>query len=100
MDDDEIWTAIDDQRTRVADLLEGLSPTQLDRPSLCDGWTVRDVAGHLTLQELGLLDGLRGSFHLRSPAYHPFFASRTAIRSSLRVKAVGSACPGNAMLNS
>lgn len=75
MDDDEIWTAIDDQRTRVADLLEGLSPTQLDRPSLCDGWTVRDVAGHLTLQELGLLDGLRGFLR------HPGSLNRTINRT-------------------
>ena len=34
-------------RTAVADLLAGLSPEQWDSPSLCGGWRVRDVAGHL-----------------------------------------------------
>ena len=33
--------------TAVADLLAGLSPEQWDSPSLCGGWRVRDVAGHL-----------------------------------------------------
>ena len=48
---DVVWGAIDVQRVRVADLLERLTPEQLDRPSLCDGWTVRHVAAHLTLQQ-------------------------------------------------
>ncbi len=56
MDDDEIWAAIDDQRRRTADLLEGLTGRQWERPSLCDGWTVRHVAAHLTLQQQGVRD--------------------------------------------
>ncbi|CAN7251018.1 maleylpyruvate isomerase family mycothiol-dependent enzyme [Knoellia sp. LjRoot47] len=51
---DTLWTAIDDQRRRTADLLEGLSGEQWDQPSLCEGWTVRHVAAHLTLQRQGL----------------------------------------------
>jgi uncharacterized protein (TIGR03083 family) len=31
-----------------------LSDDQWRQPSLCAGWTVRDVAAHLTLQQLGL----------------------------------------------
>ena len=31
----------------VADLLESLDAADWDRPSLCAGWRVRDVAGHL-----------------------------------------------------
>ena len=31
----------------VTDMLETLSPEQWDRDSLCAGWRVRDVAGHL-----------------------------------------------------
>ena len=46
-----VWGAIDDQRTRTADLLERLSTEQWDHPSLCQGWTVRHVAAHLTLQQ-------------------------------------------------
>ena len=50
------WGAIDDQRTRTVDLLEGLSTEQWDHPSLCEGWTVRHVAAHLTLQQQAIRD--------------------------------------------
>ena len=33
--------------TAIADLLAGLTPEQWETQSLCDGWRVRDVAGHL-----------------------------------------------------
>jgi uncharacterized protein (TIGR03083 family) len=59
MNDDEIWAAIDDQRQRTADLLEELSDDEWERPSLCAGWRVRDVAGHLTLQQLTVLAAMR-----------------------------------------
>jgi uncharacterized protein (TIGR03083 family) len=36
-------------RLRIADLLDSLSPTDWNAASLCRGWRVRDVAGHLTL---------------------------------------------------
>ncbi|GIJ43431.1 hypothetical protein Val02_03170 [Virgisporangium aliadipatigenens] len=50
------WSTVDQQRTAVADLLDGLSDAEWAHPSLCPMWTVRDVAAHLTLQELGLRD--------------------------------------------
>ncbi|MEV4511018.1 maleylpyruvate isomerase family mycothiol-dependent enzyme [Dactylosporangium sp. NPDC049525] len=53
MDHDQIWHAIDTQRTGLTALLETLSDEQWRRPSLCEGWTVRDVAAHLTQQQLG-----------------------------------------------
>jgi uncharacterized protein (TIGR03083 family) len=56
MKDDEIWAAIDAHRLRTAELLEQLSDADWVHPSLCDGWTVRDVAAHLTLQQLSLGD--------------------------------------------
>jgi uncharacterized protein (TIGR03083 family) len=52
MNDDEIWAAIDAHRLRTAELLEELSDDEWVHPSLCDGWTVRDVAAHLTLQQI------------------------------------------------
>src|SRR6478609_829695 len=58
MDDDEVWAVIDLQRGRTADLLEGLSDEEWRQPSLCQGWTVRDVAAHLTLQQVGLGTGI------------------------------------------
>lgn len=53
MSHDEIWRAIDAQRLSVAELLDDLSDQEWSKPSLCDGWTVRDVAAHLTLQQIG-----------------------------------------------
>jgi uncharacterized protein (TIGR03083 family) len=43
----DIGTAIAAERRRIADLLDSLSPAQLEVPSLCGAWTVRQVAGHL-----------------------------------------------------
>jgi uncharacterized protein (TIGR03083 family) len=48
MDSDEIWRHIDEQRLDMADLIDDLTDEQLARPSLCDGWSVRDVAVHLS----------------------------------------------------
>ena len=36
-----------DERLALADLLEGLSAEQWFTPSLCEGWTVREVAAHV-----------------------------------------------------
>jgi hypothetical protein len=36
----EILAAIADERRRIADLVESLSPEQLAVPSLCGDWTV------------------------------------------------------------
>ncbi|MEU4215412.1 maleylpyruvate isomerase family mycothiol-dependent enzyme [Actinoplanes sp. NPDC026623] len=43
----DVLPAIADERRRVADLVESLTPAQLETPSLCGEWTVRQVAGHL-----------------------------------------------------
>jgi uncharacterized protein (TIGR03083 family) len=43
----DIQSAIADERRRVADLVESLTPEQLETPSLCGEWTVQQVAGHL-----------------------------------------------------
>ena len=58
MDRDQVWQVIDAHRRSVADLLEDLSEDQWRQPSLCAGWTVRDVAAHLTLQQIGLRDAI------------------------------------------
>ena len=49
MDRDESWQVIDEQRGMLADLLETLSPEEWATPSLCEGWTIRDVAAHLSM---------------------------------------------------
>jgi uncharacterized protein (TIGR03083 family) len=43
------WSAVRAIRLRVADLLESLQPAEWDAPSLCAGWRIRDVAGHLAI---------------------------------------------------
>ncbi|MGV9710469.1 maleylpyruvate isomerase family mycothiol-dependent enzyme [Gordonia sp. NPDC003424] len=48
MDSDTIWRHIDEQRLDVADLIDSLTDEQLATASLCTGWSVRDVAVHLS----------------------------------------------------
>ncbi|MDL4774475.1 MULTISPECIES: maleylpyruvate isomerase family mycothiol-dependent enzyme [Thermomonosporaceae] len=43
----ELWDAVAGERRALADLLEALTPEQLATRSLCEAWTVRDVAAHL-----------------------------------------------------
>ena len=52
MDTDAVHAATAAERRALADLLDGLSPQQWATPSLCAGWDVRTVAGHL----VGALD--------------------------------------------
>jgi uncharacterized protein (TIGR03083 family) len=50
MERSEVWAAIDDQRRALVDLLKDLSKEEWRQSSLCEGWTVRQVAAHLALQ--------------------------------------------------
>jgi uncharacterized protein (TIGR03083 family) len=43
----DINAAIAAERHRIADLVDSLTPAQLEVPSLCGAWTVRQVTGHL-----------------------------------------------------
>lgn len=49
MDDDVAWRVIAEQRRVMAGVLAGRSPDELDHPSLCSRWRVRDVAAHVAL---------------------------------------------------
>ncbi|MCX5193951.1 maleylpyruvate isomerase family mycothiol-dependent enzyme [Streptomyces sp. NBC_00249] len=58
------------ERRELADLLDALAPAQWDAPSLCAGWTVREVAAHMSLGFRTSLPGFaaellkaRGSLH-------------------------------------
>jgi uncharacterized protein (TIGR03083 family) len=48
MDKAQIWSTIHAERKALAADLEGLTEAQWDAPSLCGGWTVRDVLAHMT----------------------------------------------------
>ena len=45
---DSIWPTVAAERRSLADDLASLSDAQWDTPSLCDGWSVRDVLAHMT----------------------------------------------------
>jgi uncharacterized protein (TIGR03083 family) len=47
MTKDELFAAITVQRRQLSDTLDGLTEEQWNAPSLCAGWRVRDVVGHL-----------------------------------------------------
>ena len=63
MHTDDVWRAIDEERSSLADLLDELTAEEWDVPSLCAGWRVRDVAAHLTLSHMSpataVLEALR-----------------------------------------
>ena len=43
----------------LLDLLAGLSATEWDAPTVCSGWSVKDVALHLLGDDVGMLSGRR-----------------------------------------
>jgi uncharacterized protein (TIGR03083 family) len=49
VDDDRLWTYVADERRDVLTLLEDLRDREWEAASLCAGWRVRDVVGHLTM---------------------------------------------------
>ena len=49
MDDSEIFRRTAANRLRAADMLADLTPEQWATPSLCAGWTVRELAGHMIM---------------------------------------------------
>ncbi|SNT21346.1 TIGR03083 family protein [Actinomadura meyerae] len=70
MDREEMWRHIGEQRSAVADALTELQPDEWERPSLCEGWRVRDVVAHVGLgaeitfgTALRELARARGDFH-------------------------------------
>ncbi len=44
----DVWSTIHAERAALADDLQALSDGQWETPSLCGGWSVRDVLAHMT----------------------------------------------------
>jgi uncharacterized protein (TIGR03083 family) len=60
MDKNTVWRHIHEQRAALAALLRTLTAEQWEHPTLCPGWTVRDVAAHLiSTPQVGLVETLR-----------------------------------------
>jgi uncharacterized protein (TIGR03083 family) len=87
MDREQSWQAIERERLTLADLLETLTDEEWDRPSLCAGWRIRDVAAHVALapQPPGplamLREGIRarGSFHRLNHDISVRYADRSGV---------------------
>ena len=69
MDSDAVWQHIDTQRLEIAYLIDEIDsrdPAQWFTPSMCQGWTVLDVAAHLTHSSIAmprmLLEAARSGF--------------------------------------
>ena len=58
------------ERLELADLLDTLTPEQWAAPSLCAGWSVRDVCSHLIGMELELLGEPAPAHRLPSDLLH------------------------------
>jgi uncharacterized protein (TIGR03083 family) len=50
---DGVWKVVDRERLRLADFMADLSDDEWNCPSLCAGWSVREVAAHLALAHTG-----------------------------------------------
>jgi hypothetical protein len=66
MQSDEILAWVKAERLSLADFLDDLDDHEWQADSLCAGWTVRDVAAHLTLStRTTLLVTIRGAIRAR-----------------------------------
>ncbi len=54
-----------DERAALLDLLSNLTPEEWSAPTVCEGWSVKDITAHLLGDDLGMLSGRRDKF--RSP---------------------------------
>jgi uncharacterized protein (TIGR03083 family) len=49
VDSEDIFRRTTANRLRAADMLSSLTPEQWSTPSLCAGWTIRELGGHLLM---------------------------------------------------
>lgn len=56
-----------DQQAAFVDLLRRLSPEEWERPTVCPGWSVRDVAAHVFGDYIGRLSTHRDNFQVLHP---------------------------------
>jgi uncharacterized protein (TIGR03083 family) len=56
-----------EERSRLLELLAGLDEAAWERPTVCPGWSVRDVAVHLLADDLGILSRHRDAFRPQAP---------------------------------
>jgi uncharacterized protein (TIGR03083 family) len=86
MGSDTVWQHIDSEWAWMADFLESLPPGDWQRPSLCTGWTVRDVGAHLTFAQTPVRDLLWPA--LRAGFRYDVLVRDTALGSLLTHKEI------------
>ena len=68
----DLFAALADERRKLADVLGSLDDTQWNTASCCTGWTVEDVAAHLTVVwNYSALDYVRIATRNRSVWFRP-----------------------------
>jgi uncharacterized protein (TIGR03083 family) len=92
MDSDTVWQHIDTERSWLADLLESLPDAAWEQPSLCAGWSVRDVAAHLTFAQTRVRDMLWPA--VRAGFRYDTIIRDTALRSPLTHEQIVAALRG------
>ena len=73
------------ERQRLLDLFAELTDEDWQRPTVCAGWTVRDIGLHLLGDDIGYLSGERDHFN------NPFFAGRDMERWESLVRNINEA---------
>jgi uncharacterized protein (TIGR03083 family) len=61
----ELWPQIDAYRQSLINRLTDVADDDWQRPSLCTGWTVKDVLAHLTYQHIDLRTAFGGMMRAR-----------------------------------
>ncbi|AXB41776.1 maleylpyruvate isomerase family mycothiol-dependent enzyme [Amycolatopsis albispora] len=70
---DQVHAWVRAERLGLADFLEGLTEDEWRVPSLCEGWTVRDVAAHMTLStRMSLRLTIKGVLRSRGSVHRMF----------------------------
>ncbi len=55
MNKEEILDALEDEREKFLDAIEGLSEAQMQEAGVCDDWCVKDILFHLSMWEAELV---------------------------------------------
>jgi uncharacterized protein (TIGR03083 family) len=63
----DIRPVLEEQQTAFAGLLRGLDGDEWARPTVCPGWSVKDVAAHVVGCHVGRLSIHRDGFHVEHP---------------------------------
>ncbi|ALG86742.1 hypothetical protein ACH46_08885 [Gordonia phthalatica] len=88
MNHTEMWGLIDTQRASAAEIFASLTDDQWSVTSLCDGWSVREVGAHLTLQSMGLGRTVRLALRHPGSINHVIDASARAEAAGLTTREI------------